>query len=397
MKILVYRWKAYNYADIIANLQKLGHQVDELEYKLTNYDEDAEFETLLESKIQKAKQAEEPYDFVFTVNYFACIAEVCETNQIFYVCWTCDNPLISMYHTSVFSPYNIIFTFDKSNELEFLSMGVQNMHYLPLAVDANRMQQLIRNTPEHKKKLYQNLISFVGSLYERNSYDKMEHVLSEYERGYFDCLIEAQSDLYGEHLVDRLLTTDLMSSMKAKFDLHKSAHSLSDLSLIFETTVLGFKIAEVQRRRALLNISKKNQVAIYSNSNTEELVTVDYRGSVDYWSEMPLVFHESDINLNFTIPNIKTGLPLRMWDVLGSGGFLLSNYQPETDLLLTEGVDLVSFDCEEDLLAKIEYYKKHESERESIAEHGLDTVMNNHTYEIRLQEMLRIVEREISQ
>jgi spore maturation protein CgeB len=138
-------------------------------------------------------------------------------------------------------------------------------------------------------------------------------------------------------------------------------------------------------------------VAIYSNSNTEELVTVDYRGSVDYWTEMPLVFHESDMNLNFTIPNIKTGLPLRMWDVLGSGGFLLSNYQPETDLLLTEGVDLVSFDCEEDLLAKIEYYKKHESERESIAEHGLDTVMNNHTYEIRLQEMLRIVEREISQ
>jgi spore maturation protein CgeB len=55
MKILVYRWKAYNYADIIANLQKLGHQVDELEYKLTNYDEDPEFETLLESKIQEAK------------------------------------------------------------------------------------------------------------------------------------------------------------------------------------------------------------------------------------------------------------------------------------------------------------------------------------------------------
>jgi spore maturation protein CgeB len=148
MKILVYRWKAYNYADIIANLQKLGHQVDELEYKLTNYDEDPEFETLLESEIQEAKQAEAPYDFVFTVNYFACIAEVCETNQIFYVCWTCDNPLISMYHTSVFSPYNIIFTFDKSNELEFLSMGVQNMHYLNLKLQQLQIKKVMKRNKE---------------------------------------------------------------------------------------------------------------------------------------------------------------------------------------------------------------------------------------------------------
>ena len=39
VKILVYRWNAYNYEDIIANLRALGNQVEEMEYHLDNYDE----------------------------------------------------------------------------------------------------------------------------------------------------------------------------------------------------------------------------------------------------------------------------------------------------------------------------------------------------------------------
>lgn len=47
---------------------------------------------------------------------------------------TCDNPLISMYHESVFHDCNYIFTFDKTNYLEFREMGVKHIWYLPLAV-----------------------------------------------------------------------------------------------------------------------------------------------------------------------------------------------------------------------------------------------------------------------
>ena len=50
----------------------------------------------------------------------------------------------------------------------------------------------------------------------------------------------------------------------------------------------------------------------------------------------------------------------------------------------------MSFDCE-DIMDKITYYRKHEKEREAIAEHGLETVKKYHTYEIRLREMLEIL------
>ena len=119
---------------------------------------------------------------------------------------------------------------------------------------------------------------------------------------------------------------------------------------------------------------------------------VRYMGSVDYWSEMPKVFRQSKINLNFTIPNIKSGIPLRVWDVLGSKGFLLTNYQAEIPYYFTEGEDLVCFDGVEDLREKIAYYLTHEEERMQIAENGYRKVKEHHTYVKRIIEMLQIIE-----
>ena len=107
---------------------------------------------------------------------------------------------------------------------------------------------------------------------------------------------------------------------------------------------------------------------------------IRYCGSVDYWSEMPKVFRASKINLNFTIPNIKSGIPLRVWDVLGSGGFLLTNYQAELPYFFEEGKDLVCFDGIEDLCEKVGYYLKHEEERCAIAESGYQKVKETHLY-----------------
>ena len=119
MHILMYRWKAYNYRDIEQTFLLLGHTVDNIEQHLGNYDIDPEFEKIIENKLRETH-----YDMVFTVNYFALISNVCQKMGIKYVSWSCDNPLISMYHESIFHPCNYIFTFDKTNYLEFREMGV---------------------------------------------------------------------------------------------------------------------------------------------------------------------------------------------------------------------------------------------------------------------------------
>lgn len=384
MHILMYRWKAYNYRDIEQTFLLLGHTVEKIEQELGSYDASPEFERFLEEKLD-AKH----YDMVFTVNYFALISNVCERMQIKYVSWTCDNPLISMYHESVFNRCNYIFTFDKTNYLEFKGMGVEHIWYLPLAVDVKRLDAIMEQADDLAK--YRADVAFVGSLYERNSYDKLKNRLPEYLRGYFDAVMEAQLNISGANIVESMLTTDVLEQLGEYFKLEKSEGSFSDLGLIFQTTVLGFKIAEIERRRALIELSKHFKVHVYSNSNVSDLLRIRYCGSVDYWSEMPRVFHASKINLNFTIPNIKSGIPLRIWDILGAGGFLLTNYQAEIPYYFKEGEDLVCFDGVDDLRDKVGYYLTHHSQRQEIARNGYEKVKEKHNYIERINAMLETV------
>jgi spore maturation protein CgeB len=327
---------------------------------------------------------------VFTVNYFAVISNACQRHGVKYAAWTCDNPLISMYHESVFNSCNYIFTFDKTNYLEFKGMGVEHIWYLPLAVDCNRIDTILAQAND--MPAYAADVAFVGSLYERNSYDKLKNKLPEYLRGYFDAVIEAQLNISGANIVEPMLTTEVLEQLQTYFSLEKSEGSFSDLGLIFQTTVLGFKIAEVERRRALIALSKHYQVDVYSNSDVSDLIRIRYRGSVDYWSEMPKVFRGAKINLNFTIPNIKSGIPLRIWDVLGSGGFLLTNFQAEIPSYFKEGEDLACFDGIDDLNEKVGYYLAHEEERRRIAANGYKKVKEHHSYVDRIRRILEIVE-----
>lgn len=395
MHILMYRWKAYNYRDIEQTFLLLGHTVDNIEQELGSYDVSPEFERVIEEKIRGTH-----YDMVFTVNYFPLISNVCERTGVNYVSWTCDNPLISMYHESVFHDCNYIFTFDKTNYLEFRGMGVKHIWYLPLAVDTERMDALLgapeeagrRNaTQDSKMRKYRGDVAFVGSLYERNSYDKIKNRLPEYLRGYFDAVMEAQLNISGANIVEPMLTTNILEQLQEYFQLEKSEGSFSDLGLIFQTTVLGFKIAEIERRRALIELSKHYKVNVYSNSDVSDLLRIQYCGSVDYWSEMPKVFRMSKINLNFTIPNIKSGIPLRIWDVLGCGGFLLTNYQAEIPYYFKEGEDLVCFDGLEDLCEKVGYYLEHKEERKRIAWNGYHKVREKHSYIERIHTILDTV------
>ena len=385
MRILCYRWKAYNYTDIIENFKQMGHQVDEISQELMNYDVDEAFAELLGEKIRTGA-----YDFVFTVNYFGLISNVCQREGIRYVCWSCDNPLISMYHNSVFNDCNRIFLFDMTSVNEFKAMGVENVYYLPLAVDTNRLDHVI--SAEANPQIYRNDIAFVGSLYEKNSYDRVKDSMPEYLQGYFEATMEAQRDLQGINIVERMLTTDILEQLQHYFSLESSSEdSFSDLSLIFSTTTLGFKIAQLQRRSALIRLSKRFEVGLYTESDVSDLIRINYRGGVDYWSQMPSVFANSRINLNMTIPNIKSGIPLRCFDVMGSGGFLLTNFQAEMPMHFELDKELVCYYSEDDLEDKVSFYLKHEDERARIAKAGYEKVKAEFNYPKVLGEILETI------
>lgn len=105
---------------------------------------------------------------------------------------------------------------------------------------------------------------------------------------------------------------------------------------------------------------------------------------------MPLIFHFSKINLNITSKSIRTGLPLRIFDILGCGGFCLTNYQSELADYFTIGQDLECYTDANDLSEKVTYYLSHEEERAEIARNGFETVQKYHNYPERLLQMLTL-------
>ncbi|MCR4656716.1 MAG: glycosyltransferase, partial [Lachnospiraceae bacterium] len=162
-------------------------------------------------------------------------------------------------------------------------------------------------------------------------------------------------------------------------------------SYIATHSVLGMELAERERVKTLNTLASRFNTVLYTRSDTGALEGVLTRGGVLTHTEMPKIFNLSRINLNITIRPIETGLPLRIFDIMGCKGFVLSNYQDEIGSLFNIGEDIEVYSDYEELVSKCAYYLEHEDERKRIAENGYKKVSENYTYENRIMTMFNVI------
>ena len=91
--------------------------------------------------------------------------------------------------------------------------------------------------------------------------------------------------------------------------------------------------------------------------------------------------------MGVTISCTKTGRTIDM----GSGGFLLTNYQEDFLDDFQPGEDLVFYESEDDFLDKITYYLSHDAERSQIAANCLGKMSESHTFVHRVNAMLNVI------
>ena len=78
-------------------------------------------------------------------------------------------------------------------------------------------------------------------------------------------------------------------------------------------------------------------------------------------------------------------------DIMGSGAFLLSNYQADFFDDFVSEEDFVYYESEEDCLHKINYYLTHEAERLQIASNAGGKIKDRHTFVHRVKTMLSVI------
>ena len=141
-------------------------------------------------------------------------------------------------------------------------------------------------------------------------------------------------------------------------------------------------------------ISKRFDMKVYTPGDLSGIKTVKSMGTVDYKTDMNKVFKLSKINLNITLPSIRTGIPLRAMDIMGAGGFLLSNWQKDFDGLFENGVDYSAYTSLNEAMYLIDYYLNHEEERAEIAQKAKKKMREGFDYVQLLEQMMEIVKME---
>ena len=386
MNILIYRYGSICEPDIIETFHKLGFQVDEETSLIKNKilsDNDC-------IQIVSERILQNQYAFVFTINFFPWLSHLCNITHLPYLSLIVDSPVLELYDNAIKNPCNRIFMFDKASYLDFYDKNPNCIFYLPLATNVTRTNKLFNTTASELKKKYEADISFIGSTYqEKCAFNQIK--LPEYESGYAMGIIEAQLKVYGYNFIEEMLSDDFVQKfMKYAQNIDVAANEIPIYRAIVAQHFLSVKVGEQERLRLLKLISEHFDVNMYTGSNTSSMPLIHNCGYASSLVDMPLIFHKSKINLNITAKSIRSGLSLRIFDVLGCGGFLITNFQSELPDYFEIGKDLVTYESPQDLLDKCSYYLKHEDERIEIANNGYEKVKQFHTWDIRLVQLLQL-------
>lgn len=375
MNILIVHWGAYTHSDILWAFTKLNIHYNTVEYIFNDKNKDDTFITWFSSQLRDAH-----YDAVFSVNYFPLIAQVCATFNMKYLSWSYDCPLnVYNIEATLGFPTNYVFLFDRIQVSHYQQLGFDNVFHLPLAVNPERLSN-ITITPSEQAH-YQSDIGFVGKLY-NSTFPSIIAPQNDYIKGYLTAVVNTQLKIYGHYFVDNLLTdrivTDVTTQLEYPISKEELAYSVSTYITHNERLILFSQLAA------------KHTFKLYSYDSNPLLTNVIQQGYVRYLTEMPKVFMSSKINLNISVKNTQSGIPLRVLDIMGCGGFLLSNYQPELAEFFIPDTDFVYYESIEDALEKADYYLANDNLRRKIALNGHLKCHEHFSYQKQLSALLHI-------
>ncbi|MCR5701987.1 MAG: DUF3880 domain-containing protein [Lachnospiraceae bacterium] len=384
MKILYVDYNMFDKLDIIDAFRFLGHDVVETDIPIRcNKDP-----KLIRERMYDFLD-ENSFDIVFTSNFFTVISEVCQHYNTVYLSWTYDSPSVQLYEKEIMNPCNYIFSFDSSECRRLRSKGINNVFYMPLGTNVERLDNISIADSDVEK--YASQLSMVASLYDEahNFYDRMYPNLNGYTKGYLSGLLNSQLNLVTANILEESLNdSKILADMIHALPYNISYGSLIDYKYIYGEVVLARKVASLQRRMFIEELSKYFQFKVYTPGYIEDIPNVIDMGVVNHLEDVHKVYRLSKINLNITIPSIKSGIPLRALNIMGAGGFLLTNYQSDFDDFFEQGIDYVCYSSLEEAKSLVDYYLNHDEERKEIAMNGYRKVKECFTYRQMVEEIM---------
>ncbi len=381
--------EAYIDADVKESFESLGCKVMLADMRsmwkgLENLYEDPKLEHWLCKTLE-----ENGFDAVYTTNFFPVVAKICHKYAIKYLSWYYDTPPMMKPGAELAYPTNRLFFFNEKDYRDYRSAGVDNVFFLPLAVNTKRIDGVIKSN----KGEYSADVSMVGNLY-HSVYSGLKNLFSQYIQGYLDGIVAIQQQLYEEFVISELLPDSILEIMLDEYnhlERHRKELNKKRIEYAISTWIT------YQDRIALLGMcGRRFRTKLYTTEtdyNDEQMLeSVRICKPVDYLTEMPLVFAESKVNLCPILRINRNGIPLRALDIMGCGGLLLVDYQPELARRFVPGEEMLMYHSIPEAIEMIAYYLKREDERDSIALKGRKKIEEEYQYRDRIKAILKQAE-----
>ena len=148
MKIYIYRYGSICEPDVIEAFKRMGLTVDEETIEITRKD-------LLPAECVKHTSSQimnGGYSFVFSINFFPWLSEVCRIANIVYISLIVDSPVMELYSNSLSNSCNRVFLFDRKLYEEFSPYNPGHVFHVPLATNMVRNDRVIREASSSVSK-----------------------------------------------------------------------------------------------------------------------------------------------------------------------------------------------------------------------------------------------------
>lgn len=344
-----------------------------------------------QNSILSGHLSEHSYDCVISYLFIPSVSDICADHHIPYMSWTYDSPLTALFTQSIFHTTNYTFIFDKKQCERLINANAPHIFHMPLAVNLERTGSL--DITEIDERNFSHDICFIGGLYDNNTYNATVQQFPE--------VLQLKMKLYLMQNMCHWETSRPWPQFPQEcIDfLFQDCHikNWNSTVLLDDPTYFGLlfyprKLAELERVTVLNTLGNHFDVHLYTNSPSDYLQNVQVHHGVNYYTDMNKIFYLSKINLNITLPSIETGIPQRVLDIMGCGGFVLTNYQPEIEELFEIGKEIEVFHTIDELIEKCNYYLTHEKERLTIAINGYKKIRTSFSYSQKLQKMISIMQ-----
>ena len=389
MRVLYLLSKILQVAAIPYALQEMGHEVGVYPHTIEEIDENdvlkEEFDTFVKSN---------SLNLIMSTSFCTHAAECSHQYGIKYAVYGMDSPQFEVWKSQARYDNVYLFLLD-SRECQFLrENGYKNAWYMPLAI--RDTSHLILTQSDFRQ--YATDVSFVGSVYTHNPFDDLHELITDEMEEQTMQLLERAAFIWdGADHITELLERQLNSDwQKLSQNLRRTYMGIEEdtpETYLLKHFVIDRKLTNVERCMILELLAEQYDFRLYTRDGEIVSPKIHRFGEVDSDSEALKVFAASKVNLNLTLRSIEVGLPLRIFDIMSMGGFVLTDFREDAEALFQENKEIVMYKTPEEMVDKINYYLGHDTERVRIGNNARNKVEKEFTYRVQLTKMIKKIQK----